>query len=57
MKEEFLRDIPIEKGTGALIAENLYKLLSKWNIEHKVIGLSFDTTSSKTASILQMVQM
>ena len=50
-KEKFLGDIPIEKGTGKLIAENVYKLLSEWNIDWQVISLSFDTTSCNTGSI------
>lgn len=37
----------VSNGTGKLIGESVYNLLSEWNCNSNVIGMSFDTTSSE----------
>ena len=35
-------------GTGKHIAQTTFDILSDWNMQDKVIGISFDTTAANT---------
>lgn len=45
---KFLGAPKIQSGNGQNIAEAVYRILVEWNIAHKVVAASFDTTSSNT---------
>ncbi|KYM96054.1 hypothetical protein ALC62_13305 [Cyphomyrmex costatus] len=47
--EQLLEISNIQSGTGEAQASAVIKALLQWNLESKVIGLSFDTTASNTA--------
>lgn len=47
---KFLAVPKIDSGTGENIAKAIYSVLVEWNIAHKVVAASFDTTSTNTGS-------
>ena len=38
----------IQSGTGVAMAEAILQLLVEWNVADKIVGMSFDTTSTNT---------
>ena len=47
-KKKLLSDLSISDGTGKQVAENVFKQLQDCKIDEKIIGLSFNTTSTDT---------
>ena len=47
-KEKFLADAPLESGTGAAMAWEVFRVLEEWGIDDRVIAFSTDSTSSNT---------
>ena len=47
-KEKFLADAPLESGTGAAMAWEVFRVLEDWAIDKRIIAFSTDSTSSNT---------